>query len=241
MTPAAQAVYRAEEAATVQGPYLVLAGALALLAVVFAMVRLPRIRHDEGHAGGGASILRHRHLVFGVVGIFLYVGAEVSIGSFLVNFFAERHIGAMDHASAGKLVAVYWLLAMIGRFIGSAVMRVVRPGLVLAFCAAMAAALVLTAILAQGTTAIVAILGVGLFNSIMFPTIFSMALHGLGDETGKGSGLLCMAIVGGAIVPFVQGAFADGIGLQPSFFVPMLCYLVILAFGLKYARLYDSA
>ena len=120
-------------------------------------------------------------------------------------------------------------------------MRVVRPGLVLGVCAAMAALLVLTAILAQGTVAIVAILAVGLFNSIMFPTIFSMSLHGLGDETGNGSGLLCMAIVGGAIIPFVQGAFADGIGLQPSFFVPMLCYLVILAFGLKYARLYDRA
>ncbi len=243
MTPAAQAAYRAEEAATVQGPYLALAAALALLAIVFALVRLPRIRHDADTAaasGGGASILRHRHLVFGTVGIFLYVGAEVSIGSFLVNFFGERHIGAMDHASAGKLVAVYWFLAMVGRFLGAAVMRYVRPGLVLAFCAAMAALLVLTAILTQGTLAIVAILGVGLFNSIMFPTIFSMALHGLGDETGKGSGLLCMAIVGGAIVPFVQGAFADGIGLQPSFFVPMLCYLVILAFGLKYARLYDA-
>jgi MFS transporter, FHS family, L-fucose permease len=242
MSPAAQSAYRAQEAATVQGPYLALAAALALLAVVFALVRLPRIRHDEAaNASGGASILRHRHLVFGTVGIFLYVGAEVSIGSFLVNFFAERHIGAMDHASAGKLVAVYWLLAMVGRFIGAAVMRVVRPGLVLAACAAMAALLVLTAILTDGRVAMAAILGVGLFNSIMFPTIFSMALHGLGEETGKGSGLLCMAIVGGAIVPFVQGAFADGIGLQPSFFVPMLCYLVILAFGLKYARLYDGA
>lgn len=241
MTPAAQAAYRAEEAATVQGPYLALAAALGLLAVVFALARLPRIRHDAGAAiASGASILRHRHLVFGTVGIFLYVGAEVSIGSFLVNFFGERHIGGMDHASAGKLVAVYWFLAMVGRFIGSAVMRYVRPGIVLAVCAAMAALLVLTAILTQGTVAMGAILGVGLFNSIMFPTIFSMALHGLGDETGKGSGLLCMAIVGGAIIPFVQGAFADGIGLQPSFFVPMLCYLVILAFGLRYTRLYDG-
>ncbi|GAB2504279.1 L-fucose:H+ symporter permease [Lysobacter humi (ex Lee et al. 2017)] len=241
MDAATQAAYRAREASTVQGPYLGLALALALLAVVFAIVRLPKISHADESRGSAGSILRHRRLAFGVLAIFVYVGAEVSIGSFLVNFLENPAIGGLDAVTAGKTVALYWGLAMIGRFIGAAVMRRVRPGLVLGFCATMAALLVLVAILAGGKPAMVAILGVGLFNSIMFPTIFSMSLHGLGEQTSKGSGLLCMAIVGGAIVPLVQGAFADRIGLQPSFFVPMLCYLVILAFGLKYARLYDRA
>jgi MFS transporter, FHS family, L-fucose permease len=246
MSAAEQAARRAQEAATVQVPYLILAGALLTLAVVFALAKLPRIVHADdafthGSENVNRSIFHHRNLVLGVAAIFLYVGAEVSIGSFLVNFFGEANIAALPPAEAAKYVSYYWGLAMVGRFIGFAVMRHVSPGRTLAFNAACAAALVLATILLEGRAAMYAIIGVGLFNSIMFPTIFSMALHRLGRFTGQGSGLLCMAIVGGALVPFAQGFLADRIGIQPSFYVPMACYGFILFFGLKYARLYHHA
>ena len=242
MTVAEQAAYKAQEAATVQGPYLALAAALAILAVLFALARLPKINHDEGPAAaavaGKGSAWSYRHLVLGAVAIFVYVGGEVSIGSFLVNFLGESHIAGLDHAAAAKYVSMYWGGALIGRFIGFAVMRYVSPGKTLAFNALGAIALVLLATFAQGSVAMWAIIAVGLFNSIMFPTIFSMALHGLGRHTGQGSGILCMAIVGCAIVPFIQGAMADSIGLQISFLVPAACYLFILFFGVKYAGLH---
>jgi FHS family L-fucose permease-like MFS transporter len=241
MNAAELATYRAHEAASVQGPYLALAAALAILAVLFALARLPQISHGEettAAAGGKASALAYRHLVLGAVAIFLYVGGEVSIGSFLVNFLGEQQVAGLAPAVAAGYVSLYWGGALIGRFIGFAVMRYVSPGKSLACNALVAIALVLTGIFGKGSVAMWAILAVGLFNSIMFPTIFSMALHGLGRHTGQGSGILCMAIVGGAIVPFIQGALADTIGLQPSFFVPAACYAFILYFGLKYAGLH---
>lgn len=242
MTAAEQAAYKAQEAATVQGPYLALAAALAILAVLFALARLPKIDHDAGPAaavsGAKGSAWNYRHLVLGAVAIFVYVGGEVSIGSFLVNFLGEPHIAGLDHAAAANYVSLYWGGALVGRFIGFAVMRVVSPGKTLAFNALGAIVLVLLATFSQGQVAMWALIAVGLCNSIMFPTIFSMALHGLGRHTGQGSGILCMAIVGGAIVPFVQGGVADSAGLQPSFLVPAACYLFILFFGLKYAGLH---
>ncbi|PQO99335.1 glucose/galactose MFS transporter [Massilia phosphatilytica] len=231
----------ADQAAAVQGPYLALAAALAILAVLFALARLPRIDHadaDTPTAGGVGSALEYRHLVLGAAAIFLYVGGEVSIGSFLVNFLGEASVAGMPAAQAASYVSVYWGGALIGRFIGFAVMRVVSPGKALAFNALAAIVLVLAAIFGRGQAAMWAILAVGLCNSIMFPTIFSMALHGLGRHTGQGSGILCMAIVGGAIVPFLQGWLADHIGVQPSFFVPAACYGFILFFGVKYANLH---
>ncbi|MFC4931996.1 sugar MFS transporter [Massilia sp. GCM10023247] len=243
MSAAGQAAHRAQEAATVQGPYLALAATLALLAILFALARLPQVVHGDdaaGEAAAGApgSAWRHRHLVLGAVAIFLYVGAEVSIGSFLVSFLGEPHIAGLSHAAAAQYVSLYWGGALVGRFIGFAVMRYVSPGKTLAFNGLGAIALLLVAIFGEGSVAMVAILAVGLCNSIMFPTIFSMALHGLGRFTGQGSGILCMAIVGGAIVPFAQGAVADGAGLQPSFLVPAACYLFILFYGVKYAALH---
>ena len=239
------AAYRTREAASVQGPYLALAAALAILALLFAFARLPRIVDGDpatAAAGGGrASALAYRHLVLGAVAIFLYVGGEVSIGSFLVNFLGERQIAGLAPNVAASYVSLYWGGALVGRFIGFAVMRHVSPGKSLAFNALLAIALVLAGILGRGALAMWAILAVGLCNSIMFPTIFSMALHGLGRHTGQGSGILCMAIVGGAIVPFAQGALADSIGLQTSFLVPAACYAFILYFGLKYARLHLQA
>ena len=233
---------RAREAATVQGPYLALAAALAILAVLFALARLPKVTHDDGPAtatvAGEGSALQYRHLVLGAVAIFLYVGGEVSIGSFLVNFLGEPGVAGMAAPVAAGYVSLYWGGALVGRFIGFAVIRAVSPGKALAFNAVAAIVLILAAIYGHGAVAMWAILAVGLCNSIMFPTIFSLALHGLGRHTGQGSGILCMAIVGGAIVPFLQGMLADRIGVQPSFFVPAACYAFILYFGVRYANLH---
>lgn len=240
MSEVEQSAHRAAEAAAVQGPYLLLAVALLLLAVFFAFARLPRVEHaaPAGDLQGGLSLLRQRNLLLGAVAIFLYVGAEVSIGSFLVNFFAEPNIAGLDHATAATYVSYYWGLAMVGRFIGFAVMRKVSPGVILACNAACAMLLILFTVFGDGRAAMWAILAVGLFNSIMFPTIFSIALHGLGLRTGQGSGVLCMAIVGGALIPFAQGFVADGAGIQVSFLVPMLCYGFILYFGLRSVRVF---
>ncbi|MBC3832520.1 sugar MFS transporter [Undibacterium amnicola] len=240
--------HRAKEAAAVQGPYLALAGALLVLAVLFALARLPKIVHqDEAQlntstaADAHKSVFAHRHLVLGAIGIFLYVGGEVSIGSFLINFLGEAKIANLSAADAAHYVSYYWGGAMIGRFIGFVVMRKVSPGKALAFNAACSIVLIVLAIFGAGGVAMWALIAVGLCNSIMFPTIFSMALKDLGRHTGQGSGVLCMAIVGGAIVPFIQGYFADQIGLQWSFFVPAACYIFILFFGLKYAGMYDKS
>ena len=240
-----QAAYRAKEAAMVQGPYLALAAALLVLAVLFALARLPKITHAEPVAilsagEGKPSALSHTHLVLGAIGIFLYVGGEVSIGSFLINFLAEPSIAGLTHAQGASYVSLYWGGAMVGRFIGFVVMRKVSPGKVLAFNAAASIILIMVAIFSSGHVAMWAILAVGLCNSIMFPTIFSMALNKLGPLTGQGSGILCMAIVGGALVPFAQGFLADEIGLQLSFFAPAVCYLYILFFGVKYAGMFNQ-
>ena len=243
LLPAAeQAAHRAAEAAAVQGPYLGLAAALALLAVLFAVARLPKIAFEETTVAvdGKGGAMAYRHLVLGVLGIFLYVGAEVSIGSFLINFIGEPHIAGLSHADAAHYVSMYWGGALVGRFIGFAVMRYVSPGKSLAVTALGSILLVLTATFTEGSLAMYAIIAVGLCNSIMFPTIFSMALHGLGKFTGQGSGFLCMAIVGGAVVPFIQGILADTIGLQISFLVPAACYLFILYYGVKYANLHKQ-
>ncbi|MHA4866842.1 sugar MFS transporter [Duganella sp. PWIR1] len=236
---------KAEEAAAVQGPYLALAGALLALAVLFALVRLPKISHAGDDDGGAVSsvqtkVLAHRHLLLGAIGIFLYVGGEVSIGSFLINFMGEANIASLPAGEAAHYVSYYWGGAMVGRFIRFAVMRYVSPGKALAFNSAASIILILVAIFGSGQLAMWSIIAVGLFNSIMFPTIFSMALHKLGKQTGQGSGILCMAIVGGALVPFAQGLLADTIGLQWSFFVPAACYTFILYFGVKYAGMYNN-
>lgn len=243
LLPAAdQAAHKAAEAAAVQGPYLGLAAALALLAVLFALARLPKIAFEETTVAvdGKGGAMAYRHLVLGALGIFLYVGAEVSIGSFLINFIGEPHIAALSHAEAARYVSMYWGGALVGRFIGFAVMRYVSPGKSLAVTALGSITLVLVATFSGGSLAMWAIIAVGLCNSIMFPTIFSMALHGLGKYTGQGSGILCMAIVGGAVVPFIQGILADTIGLQISFLVPAACYLFIMYYGVKYANLHKQ-
>ena len=242
--------YKATEAASVQVPYLIVAGSLLLLAGFFAIVKLPKIETKEvAQARGLGDSMSHiaqglkanPHLALGVIGIFLYVGAEVSIGTWLINFFGLTNIADMKAETAAKYLGYYWLGAMIGRFVGFAVMRYVRAGLVLGICGTVCVLLVLTATFTSGHAAMWAIIAVGLFNSIMFPTIFTMALHKLGAFTSQGSGLLCMGIVGGAVVPYLQGSLADAIGLQMSFLLPAACYVFILYFGFKYINMHAES
>ncbi len=232
------AAERLAQAQAVQGPYLGLAATLAILAILFAVIRLPIIRDEDTGTVRTGSILKQKRLMLGVLAIFLYVGAEVSIGSFLINYMGDTSIAGFTPEIGANYVAYYWGGAMVGRFIGSAVMRTVSPGKVLAFNAAVCIALLVATTFGHGHFAMWAVLAVGLFNSIMFPTIFSMSVHELGPQTSQGSGLLVMAIAGGAVVPVIQAQAADMIGLQTSFLVPAVCYAFILYFGAKYARMY---
>lgn len=226
------------EASAVQLPYLVLAGLLFAIAVVFALLRLPAIKdeHPQQAAAAGEvvrhSVWQYRHLLLGAVAIFVYVGAEVSIGSFLVSLMEQPDIGGLNQAAAGRLLAVYWGCAMVGRFLGSVVMRHVAASKVLACNALLSVLLIAVAVLCGGKLAMWSLLAVGLCNSIMFPTIFSLALNGLGRFTSAGSGVLCMAIVGGALMPLLQASLADSLGLLLSFVVPLLCYLFIFYYGI---------
>jgi FHS family L-fucose permease-like MFS transporter len=229
------------QASAVQGPYIGLAIALVVLAVIVGVSHLPTITAVEGSAEASgktvakdkASAWQYKRLVLGAIGIFCYVGAEVAIGSYLVNFLGLSEIGGFSATSAAKYVSLYWGGAMVGRFIGSWVMGKIKPSKVLTFNAICAAALVLIAMATGGQVAMVAILAVGLFNSIMFPTIFTLAIDGLGKNTAQGSGILCMAIVGGAIIPLVQGTLADSMGLHHSYVLPVLCYIFITYYGMK--------
>ena len=220
---------------SVQAPYLILTTMLLALAAIFAYLKLPVIGPSKGEeeATVEGSAWQYRHLVLGAVGIFVYVGAEVAIGSFMVNFFAEDYIAGLEEAEAAKYLTYYWGGAMVGRFIGAAVMQKVEAGKALAFNACIAVLLLLVTILSSGILAMWALLLVGLCNSIMFPTIFSLALKGLNRHTSQGSGILCLAIVGGAILPLLQGILADSIGIQLAFILPVFCYLYIAFYGLK--------
>jgi len=310
MAPAALQAYRVHEAATVKMPYVGLGIALVLLAIAIGSFRLPKIEHAQHKVGEkiGDSMWKHPNLVLGAIAIFAYVGAEVSIGSFLVNYFSQPEIGGLTERVAAGFVALYWGSAMVGRFIGSALLRgtkmtsmavtaaggalmvlisywlrgrvvpsdqsgltaffwqigailvsagplfalvtvlaaifaiaaavrggqvSAKTGTLLGICALAASLLVGTSMLSMGQVAMWSIILVGLFNSIMFPSIFTLGIAGLGPLTGDGSGLMVMAIVGGAIIPVVQGAIADRIGIHHAFFLPVLCYLYIMFYAFK--------
>jgi len=233
LSPHALHAYRVQEAASVKMPYTVICVALVLLAVVIGTFRLPKIEHAEHRAGVNDSIWKHPNLILGAVGIFTYVGAEVSIGSFLVNFFGLPEIAGFSAKTAAGFVSFYWAGSMIGRFLGAGLLRRIRPGNLLGLCAICAATLVSASMILGGHTAMWSILSVGLFNSIMFPTIFSLGVAELGPLTGSGSGILTMAIVGGAVLPVIQGVIADHVGIHHAFFLPLLCYLYILFYGLS--------
>lgn len=310
LAPDALQAYRLHEAATVKTPYVGLGIALVVLAVAIGSFKLPKIPHAQHQIGEKVndSIWRHPNLIFGAIGIFLYVGAEVAIGSFLVNYFGQPEIVGLAEKVAASFVAFYWGGAMIGRFIGSAllggakaaymglvaavaatlvvisylisghlveggqsgflafiwkivwVLVTARPlfalvavvaaiatiaavlrggrvtvgtGLLLGAFAVSTSILVAISMLSTGQVAMWSIILVGFFNSIMFPSIFTLGVAELGPLTGDGSGIMIMAIVGGAIIPLAQGAIADRIGIHHAFFLPVICYLYILFFALS--------
>jgi len=175
--------------------------------------------------------LKYRHLALGVLGIFFYVGGEVSIGSFLVNYMKDL-VGFTPQV-AGTYLSFFWGGAMVGRFIGSYVLQFTSPGRALGFNAAVVCVLLVITMATTGFVALWSVLVIGLFNSIMFPTIFTLAIAKLGRHTSSGSGLLCMGIVGGAVLPWLTGKLADYINLQYAFVIPLLCYLYIVFYGFK--------
>jgi FHS family L-fucose permease-like MFS transporter len=238
LAPAALQAYRIQQAASVKVPYIIIGLALVALAIVIGLSKLPKIESAQHPIGEKVddSIWKHPNLVLGAVGIFTYVGAEVSIGSFLVNYFSQPEIAGLTPKIAAGYVSFYWGGAMVGRFIGSAVLQKIRTAKLLAICALGAAGLVAISMLTGGHVAMWSILAVGFFNSIMFPNIFTLGVAELGPLTGDGSGLLNMAIVGGAIVPELQGLIADHIGIHHAFFLPVICYLYIFYYALSGSR-----
>src|ERR1700694_2330122 len=226
---------RLQQAATVKMPYIIIGSALVIFAGLIGIFKLPTIPAVERHADGRheGSLWKYTHLILGCVAIFAYVGAEVSIGSFLINYFNQPEIGNLPVVEGAKFVAYYWGGAMVGRFIGSAILQKVKTGTVLGIAAFCSCALVLTSMLTTGSVAMWSILLVGFFNSIMFPSIFTLGIAKLGPRTGDGSGLLIMAIVGGAIIPVAQGAIADHVGVHHAFVLPVICYLYIAYYALR--------
>ncbi|QYJ77435.1 sugar MFS transporter [Shewanella acanthi] len=222
------------QAQSLQTPYLILSASLVLLAFIFSWLKLPKIQKSQSvESSHFFEALKVRNLKFGVLGIFLYVGAEVAIGSFLINFLGQEHIAGLKESEAANYIAIYWGGAMVGRFIGAALMQKISAGSLLAFNSLASVIMLSIAISSSGDVAMWAVLSVGLCNSIMFPTIFSLALANLGSLTSQGSGLLCLAIVGGAIVPVLQGVIADAFGVQISFLLPLICYLYIAFYGIN--------
>jgi len=234
LSGAALDAYRIAETRVVVHAYLGIALALLVVAGVVWLNRhrLKGEKHDGGSILRSFDLLRLPRFSFGTLCIFLYVGAEVSIGSLIVNYLMQPHVLGLSEQAAGNLIPVYWGGALVGRFIGSAVLRVISPGLVLTANACVALALILLTSNSDGGLAGYSLLAIGLTNSIMFPTIFSLASEGLGARAADGSGIICMAIVGGAVIPPLTGHVADLTGsLALALTVPALCYAVIAGFG----------
>tara|TARA_R110002049_G_scaffold63196_3_gene168203 strand:+ start:4426 stop:5739 length:1314 start_codon:yes stop_codon:yes gene_type:complete len=256
-----KASYYVAEASTVQTPFLLIAISIIILAIIFWFIKLPKVM-QESPKGGYIKLLKNKLMLMGALGIFVYVGAEVAIGSFLVNYFSDMNLASvisqnetmMNIANAiastfnktftdsdpksllGIFVIFYWGGAMVGRFIGAYLTKIISPGKVLSIFSLLAISLILISINTTGLLSMWSILAVGLFNSIMFPTIFSLSLEGLGDLKAQASGLLCMAIVGGAIIPFIFGSLIDGFGFKIAFILTILCYGYILFYGRFKAR-----
>lgn len=237
LSGAALDAYRQEETRVVVNTYIGLAIALALLggAVWMNRHKLVETAAPSENILHAFDLLKQPRFALGALCIFLYVGAEVAIGSIIVNYLMESHVLGLSAEAAGKHVPLYWGGAMVGRFIGAALLRMFSPGKVLAFAATVTIGLLLVSANSTGAVSGWSLLAIGLFNSIMFPTIFTLACEGLGKRTAEGSGVICVAIVGGAVVPLLMGYTADVAGLKMSLIVPALCYAVIVYFGL-YAR-----
>lgn len=224
----------AADLGSVRGPYLVIAAILLGMSGLFAAIRLP-----DGRPSGPAprpirgGLLGERRLLNGTVAIFLYVGAEVGIGSVLVLFFGQEDVAGMSEQLAGYHVAYYWGAAMVGRFVGAAISRRVEPAGVLAVASVVAVLLISVTVVVRGEVAVWTLLAVGFTNAVMFPTIFALAVEGLGERTGEGSGMLVMAIVGGAVVPVVMGALADAFGFGIALASTTLCYAFVGQFAIS--------
>jgi FHS family L-fucose permease-like MFS transporter len=230
--------YRTAESQAIVNGYLGLAVALAVVAGAVWMFRnaLKGEKHEESTGLAGLDLLKRTRFGFGSACIFLYVGAEVSIGSLIVNYLMQGHVMGLQEQAAGKLIGLYWGGAMVGRFIGSAVLRVVSPGMVLAAVAIGAIALIAASTQTTGSVSGYSLLAIGLMNSIMFPTIFSLACEKLGPRAADGSGIINVAIFGGAVVPLLTGMIADAThSLALALVLPALCYAIIAGFG-WYAR-----
>jgi MFS transporter, FHS family, L-fucose permease len=237
LTDPAKLVSKAAIADTVRVPYLLIAGGLLLLGLAVAFMHLPHVVHtqdfrpgEEGDPVVHRSIWSYRHTVLGAVGIFLYVGVEVGLASIAVNYFKSQGMSSLKTASF--LVSLYWLGAMVGRLLGSWVLTKVASGKLLGIFGVAGAALLAVSALTSGQVAISTLVLCGFFNSIMFPNVFALGIVGLGPLTGRGSGLIMTAIVGGAVIPYLLGALADKVGIQGAFVLPMLCYLYIAWYGM---------
>ena len=234
LSGAALDAYRTAETQAIVNGYLGLAVAIAVVAGVVWLFRnaLPAEQHTAGGGLAGIDLLTRPRFGFGALSIFLYVGAEVSIGSLIVNYLGQTQVMALAEQDAGKLIGLYWGGAMVGRFVGSAVLRVVAPGRLLALVSAGAITLILISTNSQGTLAGYSLLAIGLMNAIMFPTIFSLACEGLGPRAADGSGIINVAIFGGAVVPLATGIIVDSSGsIATGLLLPAACYAVIAAFG----------
>lgn len=234
LTGPALDAYRMAETQHVVNTYTALAAALALVAAVvwFNRNRLKGEKHEQTSLAAGFALLSQKRFGLGALCIFLYVGAEVSIGSLIVNYLKQPGVLGLTDAGAGAYIPYYWAGALVGRFLGSALLRVVSPGKVLTFNAIGAIVLILISTNTHGALAAYSLLLIGLMNSIMFPTIFSLACEGLGTKAADGSGIINIAIFGGAVVPLATGAIADGMGsLALSLALPAICYAVIAYFG----------
>ncbi len=228
------------DVSAVQLPYLAIGGVLLLIALVLSRLHLPTIEHGPADALDLGTEARrawsYSHLAFGVAAIFAYVGAEVAIGSHVVSYLHQPDVLGLTTVEAGYQVKYYWGAAMVGRFLGTVLLGRIRPGRLLALNALGAVALVAASVITRGETAMWTLLAVGLMNSLMFPTIFTLAVAGLGRLTEEASGLLCTAIVGGALVPVAFGAIADAYSLRLAFVLPVLCYAYIAWYGLRGSR-----
>ena len=238
LTGAALDAYRTAETQTVVHTYLGLAAALVIVAAVVwtRRKRLHETHDDAGSIFHALDLLQRPRFSLGALCIFLYVGAEVAIGSLIVNYLEQGNVLGLDAVTAGKHVPVYWFGALVGRFIGSGVLRLISPGKVLAGVAAGAITLILISANSTGAVAGYSLLTIGLMNAIMFPTIFSLASEGLGPRAAEGSGIIATAIVGGAVIPPLTGMLADASTLRFALALPAACYLVIAGYGLSARR-----
>lgn len=230
---------RAADAQAVELPYVLIAGVLVALALLVWWVRMPDLAAENRRAAREErkrqSLWHHPNLVFGVPAIFIYLIAEIGIGSTLVNFISLPEIGSMSHADAANYLTLFWGGAMAGRFLGAFAMRKVSGERVLAVVSIGALVLCLTAVATKGPLAMWCLIAVGLCHSVMFPTIFTLGIRGLGPLTEEGSGLLIMAIAGGALSA-LQGVIADHVGLQLSYLLPAACYVYVLFYAIWGSR-----